>query len=416
MPPAASSAPSANAAVVSAIAKQGPAMLAATLDRAASGPSTSEETTGLKVSAVKGWSSVGVGFANWLFKAKVGGFTLAKWDKRPEKANFNKNMKAYGAPAKAMMQECFKTSLGVVCDGETTSISVALDNILKTTPSRFTQGRNDSEAGKTTSNSKLYQNISEWDASIAVQPTQRPFSEFYKLADLYVVKALNEVANTAIMEKLGKTMNTSTPTYVQATRLIEKDRAMAKGANVRGTKASDAVDEALHILSTEGDAIVNSQYWMNCETAIPSPSHLAYEFNGGALHHAVYLGSSVIVEVTNRDTGGVWGGINGFITITHLHDFLKRARNAASPLYIYKYANPFPADMVNRRAIWGLGKYDYHLRDSNCETFANWVFANVRDTCMKGVSKTAVVRKNSTRKALGHGGRRASRRSTRNNK
>jgi hypothetical protein len=383
--------------VLHAIETDGPAILKTAVNLATSGTEEDiEETTGLEFSSLKTASSFFSGLVGWLFTSSMlRRFTVVNWSNARTKGNITKNLASLGSNSKAMIRTCI-VNRGLECTDE--ALAAVLEQLLRREKSPLTKGIEDTQNGISSAESRKFQNISEWPGATTIAPTQVRLAEFYSIADLYVITAINQVANPDIARKLGKSIDSTTPFSEQAIRLLEDMRSKAKGANVRGTTATDSIDKAIHILREVGERITSSAYWMNYETALPAGSHLAYEFSGGALHHAIYLGSNILVEVTNNKTPDERTGsyVKGYVAITHLFDFLKRMRNSPSAVFRYKYENPYPLDLIKRRALWALGLYNYHIRNANCESFANWVFMNKMEADMCTIGTKSILRKNST--------------------
>lgn len=132
-------------------------------------------------------------------------------------------------------------------------------------------------------------------------------------------------------------------------------------------------------------ALARVPSWSVAELSTQPGMHIAYEFSGGKLHHGIYIGSNMVVEMRN------FKGMRSCIMITYLYDFLKRVRNSTSPLYEFQYANGFDPDVVIRRALWCLGTYDYDIRRSNCESFVSWVMTQSFDSQMSYVPYKSVL-------------------------
>jgi hypothetical protein len=134
------------------------------------------------------------------------------------------------------------------------------------------------------------------------------------------------------------------------------------------------------------------------ERSVPPGTQVAYEFFGGGGHHAVYIGSYAVIEVKNV-TGAETGAVTGFVTISHFFDLLKRCRNGLTAMYKVEYTNPFPVDVVERRALWTIGRFpNYHIANENCENVASWITSNkyVSEMCdlrVKGSGKRKTYRK-----------------------
>jgi hypothetical protein len=270
------------------------------------------------------------------------------------------------------------------------TLATALNHVIKTLPSSLIKGKKDNDAGKFTPDSLKYTDLNQWTTS-TIEPTQRPIREFYTLTDLYVLTALHDVYEQS-------TNDFRTQKHELSIQKLDSIKSKATAISARGEKAIDALIAAQVVIRDGGESIFTSAY-MDYDSSLPAGSHIAYEFSGGALHHAIYLGSNVLVEVFNGNTKDLGSKIvNGFIIITHLYDFLKRTRNNASGLYIYKYTNPYPLDLIKARALWALGRFEYHITESNCESFANWVSMNKYQADMCTLTSTTILRQSSQKK------------------
>jgi len=133
-----------------------------------------------------------------------------------------------------------------------------------------------------------------------------------------------------------------------------------------------------NFVKTNGDRVIEG--YLKYYERIPIGAHLMYQFPAplgfGALHHSVYIGNKIVVEVLNYIENGA---LKTFQTATNILSFLKRAVSLTfqSPIAIRNYINPFPPNEIVERALWSLGKFDaYDLQNENCETAASWIVSN----------------------------------------
>jgi hypothetical protein len=174
---------------------------------------------------------------------------------------------------------------------------------------------------------------------------------------------------------------------------LREKLAKASGETAQGEKARDACAAAIQFVEERGNEIFNPKF-LNYDNFIPPFSQIAYQFSGGFLHHGIYLGSNTVIEVLNLDSGDTEFNrkssktVKGFITFTHIFDFLKRASNNPSEVFKIEYKNPYPDNVIRDRAIWSLGRFpNYHITNENCESFATWVFSNSFEASMCIIEK-----------------------------
>ena len=175
---------------------------------------------------------------------------------------------------------------------------------------------------------------------------------------------------------------------------LREKLARASGETAQGEKAKDACAAAVRFVEEHTANEIFSPRFLNYDNFIPPFSQIAYQFSGGFLHHGVYLGSNAVIEVLNLDSGDTEFDrassktVKGFITFTHIFDFMKRARNNPSEVFKIEYKNPYPDNVIRDRAIWSLGRFpNYHITNENCESFATWVFTNEFESSMCIISK-----------------------------
>lgn len=387
-------------AVVAVLESKGPELISNAVARAVSGESDVEvESTGLGVSCLKQYPKFTVSIVNTLFTSDMLRNIMA-WGNTANISKFKRNLGTFGPNMRRNIQFSLRNKeayCGLAKDRllDDQTIANALDYVIKYFQSSLIKGRKDKEENKPTIDSRKYTDLNSWTES-SIQPRQHPIREFYTLTDLYVITALKDVFDKAITNS----NNFSKSKHELAIELLETMKPNATTVSARGESALTSLEAAQAIIRERGESIFTSAY-LNYDSSIPAGSHIAYEFSGGALHHAIYLGSNVIVEVFNGNTQGLGAKIvQGFILITQLYDFLKRTRNNASGLYIYKYSNPYPLDLIKARALWALGKFEYHITESNCESFANWVSMNKYVAEMCTLTKVSLLRQSSKKVLL----------------
>jgi len=161
-----------------------------------------------------------------------------------------------------------------------------------------------------------------------------------------------------------------------------RDLEAAKSATVKtleGKNITDEIDAVCEYVTRVKDAVFINEF-LNYQDSIPVGAHIMYDFTLAsfhAFHHAIYVGYNAVVEILNfKDDKGKMAS---FQTVTHIHDFIRRAINLTkmSPIVIRLYDNPLPPEVIVKRAMWTLGKYPgYRLEHENCETVASWIASN----------------------------------------
>jgi hypothetical protein len=111
------------------------------------------------------------------------------------------------------------------------------------------------------------------------------------------------------------------------------------------------------------------------------PTHIANNMGGDApyLHHAMYLTGNIVLEqfaqlppAENKNKS-----FSTYVNLKYMQDYLKAVRNSNSSVFVIPYRNPYPDEVIRRRALWTLGKYPmYDFATENCESIPSWVFEN----------------------------------------
>lgn len=239
-----------------------------------------------------------------------------------------------------------------------------------------------------------YSDISTWaiPGTTYKQPVRKPgVKSLLNLQDLYLIIAINETVNPEILARTNKTLECDIGYNCaqQVLKNLDTAEKEASGKTAQGETAKNACLNAMTFVINHGEKIFDSEI-MNYDKIIPPFSHIGYQFSGGYIHHGIYLGSNLVVEVLNLDSKETNKNVKGYITITHIFDFLKRARNNPSELLIFEYENPYPENVIRDRAIWSIGRFpDYHITRQNCESFASWVMTNEFESSMCIILPTA---------------------------
>lgn len=93
------------------------------------------------------------------------------------------------------------------------------------------------------------------------------------------------------------------------------------------------------------------------------------------LHHSAYIGNMLVVEAFSNLFPD--NTIDAVISIKHIYDLLKTARNDNSKLFYIPYTSPFTFRIIRKRSLWALGKFpSYKLISHNCESVVSWIFQN----------------------------------------
>lgn len=214
------------------------------------------------------------------------------------------------------------------------------------------------------------QNIQEWHTRVAPSPIHVDTIKLLSLDSIYIIDAIHEVMNS--IEYENKEVKQETKEKIAKLLRNNVGIALKKGKKTaEGKYAKDECQKALNSMKYLED----SQYshLLDCGSMIPKGTHVAYEFGGNKLHHAIYLGSNVLAEMRNFSTKH---GVVSSIHVTYLYDFLRRVRNSPSPLYAFVYQNSYDPDIIVNRAVWSLGIFQYNIFSSNCESFVRWVMTN----------------------------------------
>ena len=104
---------------------------------------------------------------------------------------------------------------------------------------------------------------------------------------------------------------------------------------------------------------------------IPIGTQLARNLGMGILHHGIYIGHNLVVEVTNYVEGGK---IISSIALSHINTFLQRSLDNYSTVLAVLYKPQQEGSETRKLCLDNLGRYDgYNLLNENCESFATWV-------------------------------------------
>lgn len=207
-------------------------------------------------------------------------------------------------------------------------------------------------------------------------PQAKKIESSISLRDIFL-----SLATTEVLAKNAKDDAVKTPEEIhqQIKVALEAMKGAPDQKSAKGSSTHASIDEAIGLI---GAGTFKYGEYVNYDEKLKPGSQLAYEFSGGALHHAVYVGSMMVVEVQNYDMGE-GKGVEAFVVINHLYNFLQRTGGNASDVYTVPYENPLPPEVVTRRALWSVGKYpSYHLTRENCESVASWIVSNSYESSM----------------------------------
>ena len=214
----------------------------------------------------------------------------------------------------------------------------------------------------------LFTDIQQWytpNPYTNPTPIHTSTRKLFSLKTIYIIDALNTIAKGSDATKKNEVLK-----FLQN----NKDIALKKGKKTAGgIYASEECQSAI-------DYITNNHTW-DCDYSalIPIGAHIAYEFHGHILHHAIYIGFNLFVEMRNFSTKE---GIISSINLTSWNDFITRVRNSPSPLYQFEYTNAYDSPILVKRALWCLGTIRYNICTNNCESFIQWVMTNRYESSM----------------------------------
>lgn len=237
---------------------------------------------------------------------------------------------------------------------------------------------------------RKYNDPTAWGVpSTAKTPTLVGLRTLLTLTDVFIANGVRTA------KEAGKTRVEDVLEAIAAAKTTAANTTTAQGE-----KAADAADAAAAQVSAAGASIFTSGY-ADVSPHFPAGTHLAYQFSNGALHHAIYLGSKIVVEVMNMETTDRDKIVKCFITVSHLDDFVSRAQGNGSEVFVYVYEDPYPLEVIKQRALWSIGRFpNYNIVSENCESFANWVFNNDFEATMCIVLKDSHIATAAERSAI----------------
>jgi hypothetical protein len=121
------------------------------------------------------------------------------------------------------------------------------------------------------------------------------------------------------------------------------------------------------LFATFGDLAQHIPVGTQLARTLVQPTSVA----AGSLHHGIYIGHNLVVEVTNYVEGGK---IISSIALSHINTFLQRSLDNYSTVLAVLYKPQQDGSVTTQRCLENLGRYDgYNLLNENCESFATWV-------------------------------------------
>jgi hypothetical protein len=152
--------------------------------------------------------------------------------------------------------------------------------------------------------------------------------------------------------------------------IIEQRYILSKKPKTLG--GSDIIDSCTHAIQYAeklGPAVF--AIFGDLAQHIPVGTQLARNLGLGILHHGIYIGHNLVVEVTNYVKGGK---IISSIALSHINTFLQRSLDNYSTVLAVLYKPQQDGSVTTQRCLENLGRYDgYNLLNENCESFATWV-------------------------------------------
>lgn len=232
-----------------------------------------------------------------------------------------------------------------------------------------------------------FNNLSEWGTDLNSDIRTTGIKYIFSLEDLYLI--------TAVIE-----------THSDKMAPVDKEQMRSKlsGYKLRSPAQAGVIDRILDKIDKIDTAKI-----IDYSSVIPIGSHIGYTFMRGAIHHGVYIGNNVVVELIQLDTKEKNKNVKPFIALTHIFDFLKRARNSGSGLLKIQYTNTYPPDVIKRRALWILGRTTYHISEDNCENVASWVMSNKHTSAMCTITNAGKIKNDNSKPSFYTGGKRKTR-------
>jgi hypothetical protein len=266
-------------------------------------------------------------------------------------------------------------------DTHVTELSEEIHSIIYTHMSPLIKGKTDSEARIVSDEATKYTNINSWfpTNTVVALPTQKDVKAFLKFKDVVILNAFNNELD--ISERNQVHTMTAIPDELIARLFSYLDTVhnttFRKKNIIDNTPAQVFIQQAKADIEANKNNTAFIKKFTKIESYIPVGTHFAYTFSPGFIHHALYIGSGLIIEVLNVDTSEEPRRVKGFITINHIDHFMQRTMNNTSDCIMYTYNNKFPDEVIRNRAAWSLGQFpNYHITEENCESFVLWALTN----------------------------------------
>lgn len=292
---------------------------------------------------------------------------------------------------KTLISNRYSTIEAGKCETDTLRAIDQMYNLIYSSPSPLViipdlQGKNSLTTQEQSILNK-FNNLSAWEEGLNSDIRTTGIKYIFSLEDLYLITAFIEsgLRENAPVDK-------------------EQIRSKLLAYKLRSPAQAGVIDRINHNIDK-----IDTDKIIHYSSFIPIGSHIAYTFMRGAIHHGIYIGNNVVVELMNLDTKEKNKNVKPFIALTHIFDFLKRARNSGSGLLTIQYTNTYPPDIIKKRALWILGRTDYHISENNCENVASWVMSNKHTSTMCTITNAGKIKNVNSKPSFYIGGKRKTR-------
>jgi hypothetical protein len=245
-------------------------------------------------------------------------------------------------------------------------------------------GKNEHNSNMMTENAVKYADITQWTSDDLPQPKFAEIVSAMNYTDVLLRNALTDTLTVAERAAIINGGEMTPDMYENLNACLDTySSTMTKKTTHNGKLAREFLPSAREVLARRDDAKLRDL--LNFQTNLKPGSHIAYQFDEGYMHHAIYIGNELVIEVLNVNVPKTHVAatiqpkkkVQGFITINHLNHFIHRVKSNVSEFLVHTYKNPYPLDVIKRRAGWSLGRFpNYHITNENCENFAAWVMSS----------------------------------------
>lgn len=320
--------------------------------------------------------------ANLINMILMSNLRASTWSKIRNAENHAKNVLNIGAN---VMHKTMSNALGSrrihasnTCPSEKQIVDEIM-SLIYGIESPVVTGRDDYERGAATEYAVKYADITQWTSGPVPQPEFAEIVSAMNYTDVLLRNALTDTLTVAQRVAIGNGGELTPEMYENLEARLDKySSKMTKKTTHNGKLAREFLPDAREVLARHDDAKLRDL--LNFQTKLEPGSHIAYQFDGGYMHHAIYIGNELVIEVLNVHVPDAAPGeklVQGFITMNHLNHFIHRVMTNVSDFLVHTYKNPYPLDVIKRRAGWALGRFpNYHITNENCENFAAWVMFN----------------------------------------